>query len=114
MMKDTKPKETGNDKDDIASSKKNPYKRPALIRLLGVILCCAGYLTMRFYVDMDHYPMFKTLSYIVISGLTLSVVPYIRHYFGYKKFKKTHPDIKYDVNYYENEEFVDSYPYRRR
>ena len=53
MMKDTKPKDRGSDKKDIPRWEKNPYKMPALIRLMGVSLCCAGYLTMRFFVNID-------------------------------------------------------------
>ena len=66
MIKETEPKDEGNEKENIARSEKNPYKTPALIRLLGVFLCCAGYLTMRIIVNVDNYALLKTVSFIAI------------------------------------------------
>jgi len=100
--------------EDIKKSEKNPYKAEALKRILGTVLCIVGYGVARRYANIDNLALFRGMAVLVTNTITLSAIPYISNYFGYKKFKKTHPGEKFDKHYYETQKAIDNYPYNGR
>ena len=101
-------------KEQFEKTQKNPYKVQALTRIAGLVFCMAGYLTVRPHVSLDYYDVFRTMSLVVISGLTLSIVPAVKNCFEYKKFKKKHPGKEFDSDYFEIQRAVDNHTYRGR